>query len=112
VATGPKFENHRREAFVPAVCWLIPAEFVQTATHKLGKVNGRRQLFDESLGRAWFEDNLTARIWQKLHDPLPFLIAPTAWAHHEGSKTSRRIPDAEKLEAGRRYEARVKELEL
>jgi hypothetical protein len=111
-ATGPLFESPRRVAFVPAICWLMPAEFVQTVTRTLGDVGGRQQLFDESLGRAWYEDNMTARIWQKFHDPLPFLIAPTAWARHEGSRTSNLIPQSERWAAGEKFAARCKELDL
>jgi len=111
-ATGPRFESPRRAAFVPAICWLMPMVMVMIAWRKLGKVENRRQLFAERLGRAWYEDNLTARIWQKLSDPLPFLIAPTAWAHHEGSRTSNAIPVEERAQAGLRFEGMCLELGL
>lgn len=110
-ATGPKFESPRRAAFVPAICWLIPAHMAQYAMGFLmAPVVTRKWLFDESLGRAWFEDNIAARIWQKRFGPQPFLVAPMAWAHHEGSRTSNLIPQEERTNAARLYEQRVNEL--
>ncbi len=91
---------------MPAIVWLIPWIMLGPPIELFGG------LFDEGLGRAWWEDNLTAKLWQKQFGPEPFLIAPTSWMHHVGSVTSNMIPESERAEAGRRYEARVRELGL
>jgi hypothetical protein len=69
-------------------------------------------LFDESLGRAWAEDDLTAAVWRKHFGPEPFMIAPTAWMHHEGSVTSNRISQEERAESLRRYQQKLKDMGL
>lgn len=105
-ATGPEERPAFRASVTPAICWLIPFLMIGPPLELFGG------LFDESLGRAHYEDNLTAKLWQKQFGPQPFLIVPRAWMHHVGEVTSRKIPLAERVSAKDRYEARVKELGL
>jgi hypothetical protein len=99
-ASGPETRDPVCVPVTPAIAWLMPWSKVEQLREKLGP----NKLFDERFGMAWGEDGYNSAIWQQ-HDQTPFKVVPRSWIKHLGSRTSRHIPDADKM---RSYHASVK----